>query len=187
MKLTDTRSPLNRWYGRLSSGKSVVVFGAAFLVSQAVIVSMLLQLGHSDPLILQLTFSRTVFMDILQKWGQPGIGIYKKHFFVDYPHAFIYASFLASVIGSLMAEQDREPAYIDLALFSLPYGAGLCDLAENTLHLILISNPAAVSGTLVKISATMAWTKWGLAGISIMAIIFLVLKKTMSREERRSR
>jgi hypothetical protein len=185
VKLTDTRNPLNRWYGRIASGKSVVVFCAAFLVSQAVVVSMLLRLGHSDPLILQLTFSRTVFMDILQKWGQPGMGIYKKHFFVDYPHAFIYASFLASLIAYLSAEQDREPVQLHLVLFPLPYVAGLCDLAENTLHLILISNPAAVSGTLVKISATMAWTKWGLAGISMMAIIFLVLKKTTSREERR--
>ncbi|HID29765.1 MAG TPA: hypothetical protein EYP19_07135 [Desulfobacterales bacterium] len=49
-------------------------------------------------------------MDILQKWGQPGIGIYKKHFFVDYPHAFIYASFLGSVIGYLTTEQNRKPA-----------------------------------------------------------------------------
>jgi hypothetical protein len=123
-------------------------------------------------------------MEILQKWGQPGIGIYKKHFFVDYPHAFIYATFLANLIGYLTAEQDREPAAVHLALFSLPYVAGLCDLAENTLHLILISNPIVVSGRFVKISATMAWTKWGLAGISIMAIIFLVLKKTMSREQK---
>jgi len=110
VKLTDSRNSLNRWYGNLSSGKCVVVFCAAFLVSQAVIVSMLLQLGHSDPLVLQLTFSNTVFMDILQKWGQPGIGIYKKHFFVDYPHAFIYASFLGSVIGYLTTEQNRKPA-----------------------------------------------------------------------------
>lgn len=185
MKLTDKSNPINRWYIRLSSGKSVLMFCAVFLVSQAIIVSMLLQLGHIDPLILQLTFSKTVFMDILHKWGQPGIGIYKKHFFVDYPHAFVYASLLASVIGYLMAEQDREPASVHLALFSLPYIAGMCDLAENTLHLILISNPVAVSGTLVNISATMAWTKWGLAGMSIMTIIFLVLKKTISREERR--
>ena len=185
MKPTDTRNLLNRWYRRLSSGKSVLMFCAAFLVSQAIIISMLLQLGHNDPLILQLTFSKTVFMDILHKWGQPDIGIYKKHFFVDYPHAFVYASLLASVIGYLLAEQDREPASIHLALFSLPYIAGMCDLAENTLHLILISNPVAVSGTLVKISATMAWSKWGLAGMSIMTIIFLVHKKTMSREERR--
>ena len=160
------------------------MFCTVFLVSQAIIVSMLLQLGHNDPLILQLTFSRTVFMDILHKWGQPSIGIYKKHFIVDYPHAFIYASLLASVIGYLMVEQDREPASVHLALISLPYMAGMCDLAENTLHLILISNPVAVSGTLVKISATMTWTKWGLAGMSIITIIFLVLKKTMLREER---
>ena len=33
MKLTDTRSPLNRWYGMLCSGKSVVVLCGAFLVS----------------------------------------------------------------------------------------------------------------------------------------------------------
>lgn len=148
--------------------------------------TILLQLGHSDPLILQLTFSRTVFMDILQKWGQTGIGIYKNHFFVDYPHAFIYTGFLASLIAYLTEEQNKEPAHGHLLLFSLPYVAGLCDLVENTLHLILIRNPVAVPGTLVKISATMTWTKWGLAGISIMAILFLVLKKTMSREEKRS-
>jgi hypothetical protein len=164
----------------------VVVFCAAFLVSQAIVVAMLLQLDHSDPLILQLTFSKTVFMDVLQKWGQTGIGIYKKHFFVDYPHAFIYAGFLASLIAFLTVEQDRQPAHVHLVLFSLPYVAGLCDLAENTLHLILIRNPVAVPGTLVKISATMTWTKWGLAGISIMAIVFLVFKKTVWREERRS-
>jgi hypothetical protein len=186
VKLTDTRNPLNRWYGRLASGKAVVVFCVAFLISQGIIVSILLQLGHSDPLILQLTFSRTVFMDILQKWGQTGIGIYKKHFFVDYPHAFIYTGFLASLIAYLTEEQNKEPARGHLLLFSLPYVAGLCDLAENTLHLILIRNPVAVPGTLVKISATVTWTKWGLAGISIMAIVFLVLKKTVSRKERRS-
>jgi hypothetical protein len=161
------------------------MFCTVFLVSQAIIISILLQLGHNDPLLLQLTFSKTVFMDILQKWGQPGLGIYKKHFFVDYPHAFVYASLLASVIGYLMAEQDKEPASIQLALFSLPYMAGMCDLTENTLHLILISNPVAVSGALVKISATMAWTKWGLAGMSILTIISLVIKKTVSRKERR--
>ena len=182
----DTSKRINLWYRRLASGKAVVVFFAAFLVNQAIIVSMLLQLGHNDPLILQLTFSKTVFIDILQKWGQPGVGIYKKHFFVDYPHALIYASFLASVIAYLTAEQNREPAHFHLTLFSLPYVAGLCDLVENTLHLILISNPVSVPETLVKISATMTWTKWGFAGVSIMAIIFLVLKKTMSPGRRRS-
>lgn len=186
MKLTDTGNPLSRWYGRLASGKAVVVFFATFLVSQAIIVSMLLQLDHGDPLTFQLTFSRTVFMDILQKWGQTGIETYKRHFFVDYPHAFIYAGLLASVIAYLTAEQDRRPAQVHLLLFSVPYAAGLCDLAENTLHLILISKPVGVPATLVKISATMTWTKWGLAGISIMAIVCLVLKKTMSRQERPS-
>ena len=170
----------------LASGEAVVLFCGAFLVSQAIVVSMLLQLDHSDPLMLQLTFSRKVFMDILQKWGQTGIGIYKKHFLVDYPHAFVYAGFLASVIAYLTAQQDRKPAHVHLLLFSLPYVAGLCDLAENTLHLILIRNPVAVPGTLVKISATMAWTKWGLSGISIMAIVSLVFKKIVSRKERRS-
>lgn len=186
MKLTATRNPLNRWYGRLASGKALVVFCGAFLLSQAIVVSMLFQLDHSDPLILQLTFSRTVFMDILQKWGQTGIGIYKKHFLVDYPHVFIYAGFLASVIAYLTAEPDREPAQVHLLLFSLPYVAGLCDLTENTLHLIQIRNPVAVPGILVKISATMTWTKWGLVGISIMAIVFLVVKRTMFRKERLS-
>lgn len=160
----------------------MVVFFAAFLVSQAIIVSILLQLGHSDPLVLQLTFSRTVFVDILQKWGQTGIGIYKNHFYVDYPHAFIYAGFLSSLIAYLSAGQDREPVQVHLVLFSLPYVAGLCDLTENTLHLILLANPFAVPDTMVKISATITWMKWGLAGMSVMVILFFLFKKTLSRE-----
>jgi len=176
MNLNSSHAFFERWYQKLSSGKVVVVSGIIYIISQAFILAILSCLGH-DPLTLQTTFSKTVFTGILEKWGQSGLHIYKTHFYVDFVHAFIYAVFLSSWIAYLTVKPGKKPAPLHLVLWALPFIAGLCDVIENIFHLVLISNPADISGTLIKVSAAFANTKWGLARISLVAIVFYALRR----------
>ncbi len=175
---------IQRFYERLGSGRIVLVFGLLYAFNQALIGTILSPLGHGDVLTLQLTFNPQTFSNILEHWGPEGIRTYLLHFLPDYIHGPIYAVFLSSAMARLTKDRHPPASRFVISLFLLPFIAGLCDMAENTLHLIMIGRPALISSGLVSLSAACTWIKWILAAVSLLAILFFIIRKVTTHENR---
>ena len=164
-------------YQKLASIKIVAASGVAYVLSQAAIGYLLLPVGHTDVLRLQLTLSSRTFIEILNQWGDPSITTYINHFYLDYFHAVIYALFLSSAIAFLISRTGKRATLFNLGLFVSPWIAALCDMTENTIHLYLIRNPQAIESGLVIISGIGTWIKWSLAAISIVVILVMLINR----------
>lgn len=160
---------------KMSSGRILIVSAILYCISQTIIAVILHPL-EMDPLIFQITFSKSVFLEILEKWGPAGLEIFKKHYYVDFVHPFIYATFLSSSIAYVTVQLYEKPASLHRVFFSLPIIAGILDLFENVFQLIAISDPAGVSEYLIICIGAVSNTKWSLAGISILIIIYYGLR-----------
>ena len=176
MRKNGLSNVINKFYKKHAYISIVIFFGVIYLINQAVILTILSPLKH-EPLLLQLTFSKSVFSDIIIKWGEQDLLIYRSHYYFDFPHAIIYAIFLSSTIAYLTYKTDKITPPVHIILFMLPYFAGFCDIIENTIHLIVIQKIYDSSELLIILSAAMATTKWVLAGISILAIIYFLIQK----------
>lgn len=166
-----------RWYRTLANWKLVLVTGVLYFLSQILIGHILERIGPADVLALQTTFSAHRFLEILGQWGERGVSVYMSHFTLDFIHPVWYALFLSSFMAWLTARPEKEPSRGMLILFFLPYVAGACDLIENTIHVLLLRRVVPVSEAPVFFSALCANTKWLLAGISVIAVLALGVKR----------
>ena len=171
---------LNKLYHTLA--KKYVVW-ISFLASLLIII-LFVFLDHAgrpqdtpSPLVLQLTFSKDVFLSILNQWGEDGIKTYKTILVFDYLFPLFYSLFLASCLARLTI--NRNPAWrkFYLFLFTLPFISALLDWCENTFHFILLRDMSQISQTLVTISAISAYTKWSLGIFSFLLVYFFWWKK----------
>ncbi len=171
---------------KLSGGRISIVSAIVYTISQAIILVILHPLDI-DPLIFQTTFSKTVFLEILEKWGAPGLEIFMRHYYVDFLHPFIYAILLSSTIAYLTTQLYEKPSHAQTVFFTLPFIAGACDVFENILQLIAISDPVNVSENVIVLVGTLSNTKWSLAGLSIIVICYYgvkLLKKNLAADLR---
>jgi hypothetical protein len=83
-------SRLENFYNRLARGRIVLIFGIFYVLNQAALLAMFSRQG-SDPLILQITLSKGVFMDVLTRWGADGVTRYLSHFCLDGYHPILYS------------------------------------------------------------------------------------------------
>jgi len=180
MSESTSQNFLERMYKKMGVARTVVIFGLLFIISQLSIAMIISSLGPENMLTLQTTFSKEVFKDILEKWGSEGIQTYKKHFYIDFFHPFIYGIFLSSFFAFLTAGLRKKSLKLYLVVFLLPLIAGLCDIIENTLHLILLSNIDNLSEIMIWISAAFCNLKWLLAFLSTGIILFIILLRVKS-------
>lgn len=149
-----------------SSSKTVVVLAAvAFALSQAYLIGLV---HHLRPNLveLQLTFSPDRYWEILGLWGEAGRQAYRAHFAYDFMHIGIFSAF-----GYLLARRGglfgpAEPALARRAALMLP-AAGLFDLGENLLQLMLLSGPTGADSIAIPLSALCSGAKWGLVGMFV--------------------
>lgn len=168
---------------KLSTGRISVVSAIAYAISQSIILIILHPLDI-DPLIFQTTFSKVVFLEILEKWGAGGLEIFMRHYYVDFVHPFIYAILLSSTIAYVTTQLYEKPSRTHIVFFTLPFIAGVCDILENIFHLIAISDPVNVSENVIVLVGTLSNTKWSLAGITIIAICYYALKLLRKKRDR---
>lgn len=151
----------------------------AFAVSQANLARLLAPL---DPSLfaLQLAFTPDAFWRVVDAWGPAGVAAYRAHFPYDFLHPFLYGVFgyLTATRTSLLPR--RTPALGRAARCALPV-AGLCDLAENALHLHLLALVPGAGGGLVTLSGTYSLIKWSLAATFALALGWGVLRHGIAR------
>ena len=169
-------------YEKLASRKIAVIFGILYLINQAIIYSILSQLG-TDALKLQLTFSSQVFAEILAKWGDAGIKLYVSHFYFDYPHVILYSVCLASGFANLTHQKGEAPSSFVFFAFVLPFVAAILDALENTFHLIMIFHRAYLTPALVAVSGTCTNLKWLSAFVSVLFVVYFGLRKIPDRNK----
>ena len=182
-EITPHVSKLESFYSRLARGRIVLIFGVFYVLNQAALMAMFSRQG-TDPLILQITMSKDVFMDVLTRWGADGVTRYLTHFCLDGYHPILYSVFLASAIALLSKRPGLPPSGSIKIFFVLPFIAGLCDVIENILHILMLTGFMDITGASVAISGSITNTKWFLAFVSIIAICVLGVKKLASKKER---
>jgi len=145
---------------KLSSRTKVILATSAFALSQAHLISLLHSL-RPTLIELQLTFAPDRYWEILKLWGEAGRAAYHDHFSADFMHIGIFSLFgyLLAHHASLFDPDERKKAW-RLAMM-LPV-AGVFDLGENLLQLMLLSGPTGADSTAIPLSAACSTAKWAL-------------------------
>lgn len=174
-------SGLERFYARLANGRVVLIFGILYVLNQAALGAMFSRLG-TDPLILQITMSKSVFTDVLNRWGADGVTTYLEHFCLDIYHPILYSVFLASAIAALAKKPGAGLSGSLKILFVLPFIAALCDEIENFMHIFMLTGFLDITDASVAISGAITNTKWLLAFVSLAAVCVMGVKKLVLKK-----
>ncbi len=166
---------LNTFRYRFAHTRLIVFFGLLYAVSQ---IALGIMIHHLDTLLFlkaQTTFSVDLLKGLLIRWDQAGLmPHYRHHFYLDFFHPFWYAMFLAAFLAKAMNLNHLSDKFTPLLL--IPMVAGIMDLVENCFHVLYISDIAAITSWQVVVSALAANVKWGLAGLSVAGIVFLLVR-----------
>ncbi len=167
--------PLSVIRQKLSNPRLAILFGCLFLVSQLVIVYITIPLGSDKLLQLQTTFSVATFQEILAEWRAYDIlYLYYQHYYLDlFLHPLFYSVFLGTVLALSMDFAKIEAKYNFVLFF--PFVAGMCDVLENGMHLLLLANAEFINAFTVGLSACFANSKWLLCGVCIVLVVYFSL------------
>ena len=131
---------------------------------------------------LQLAFTTENFQAVLDQWGEAGIALFQQTMWLDYLFPIAYAVFLGSAVARLTIRKDEAPSRrLPLSLTIMPFVAALCDYTENTLHLIILANPADLSAPLVLLASVAAAIKWLLIVVVFWGIIYFLASRLRGR------
>lgn len=157
----------------LTNTKLIVALGVAYLVSQAVIASILHELDPPTVLRLQTTFSVEVFRSILAQWSDAGlIDTYWSHYRLDFLHPFLYSALLAALLARALDTNGLGPRYDRVLL--IPFVAGALDVVENLSHVVMLWDQTRIAQPLVAVSGLAANLKWlgALGSLSAAMVLF---------------
>jgi len=167
----------------LASWPLIIVFGAAYFLSQAAIGVLVQPLGP-EMLGVQTTLSAERVRAIFAGWDAAGlVDVYAAHYRYDMVHPLWYGVFLAALLAKGF-DANRVSASRNVLLL-LPFVAAGCDVLENLIHLTFIANRANITPAAVLIGNGAALTKWAIAGGSVVAVVALALNALRRREDPR--
>lgn len=176
LSLADLRSVLGRrWL--------IVVFGAAYVISQVTILIILVPLGHDMARLQILGASAETCLEIYRGWEAAGVmPAYRAHFVLDDVHWVWYAALMTTLLCRLF-DRHRVAKRYDWFLV-LPLAAGLCDWYENHLQHVFLSTAdySMVVDPLPLLSTLASISKWSLAGACVVVITRLLLKPAKGDE-----
>jgi len=180
MSLNNLRQQLGRpWI--------IVLFGFAYLVSQATILVVLGPVEHSM-LKLQLTgFSVADYVTVFSAWEASGdMAYYRAHFVLDDVH-WIWYSVLFTALLSWLFDRSEIPSSRNWFLL-LPLASGLLDWYENRLQHVFLSSTdlATIVDPLPLYSTVASDLKWLLVLTYIGATIVLAARLKINSGRRDS-
>lgn len=169
---------------KLGNPRLAILFGCLFLVSQLVIGYIISPLDSSKLIQLQTTFSVATFQAIIAEWRAYDIlYLFFRHQYLDlFLHPIFYSVFLGTLLSLSMDFSNIEDKY-NFVLF-LPFAAGICDVLENSMHLLLLTHSEFINNFTVKLSACFANSKWILCGVCILLVLFWVLNGWWKKKNR---
>jgi hypothetical protein len=172
---------LDRFKNYIGSLKIIIFSGIIYFISQAIIIFIFENVGSEYVLKLQTTLSADYFRETMEYFKKTGImEYYIMHYYFDFLHPIWYSVFLSASLSWLFISLHILKKYNWFIL--IPFIAGFCDLLENTIHSILITNFDLITPLPVAVSGIVSIVKWSLAGISLIAIILLFLRLKVKRD-----
>lgn len=164
---------------KLSNPWLILIFGLVSLMSQLVIALVLEKIGIKTLLLLQISvFSADEYIQIFNQWTQQGLmPFYQAHFIFDNIHWLWYSLFLSTLLAASLEKANIAPRF-DFVL-AIPFVAGICDVFENRIQLVFLSNPNFLSiiDPLPLLSTCASLTKWILAIITFALIAYFQIKR----------
>lgn len=159
----------------------VLVFGTICMVSQGIIGAMVAPIGALQLVSLQVTAATAAdYLTTFGQWQEAGlIPFYRAHLIFDGIHWLWYVITLAALLAlALKRAGAGERASF---LLAIPVLAGMCDLLENTLQQVFLSDAAfaTVVDPLPAISTTASIVKWSLVLMSLV----LILRFSLARRD----
>lgn len=130
---------------------------------------------------LQLSFKKSVGLEIVNSWGDKGVDNFRQWIIADYVYAFTYAWFFSSLILFLSAKIKSEVSGRDRWFVSLAFISGVLDLVENSMEFAFVSNPYRFSDALFFLHSVVALLKWIAVSVVVAYILFLWKKITFDQ------
>jgi len=176
---------LNNYRNKVGATRFVLLYGLIYVISQAAIAAIIQPLNPLLFLKAQITFSKDVYLSILQGWARSGLIMrYFQHFYLDFFHPIFYGVFLSAFMAKAMNLNKMSERWNLMLL--VPFIAGVMDVIENCFHLRFLTDVNTITRTKVFMSAFASNTKWALAGISLLIALVLFLKYLVSPKKGKS-
>ena len=156
----------------LGRKRLLVVFGVLTLASQAIILTILRDLGLLQFARAQTTFTKATYLTLAHQWESAQLlPQYQLHFYFDFLHPIWYSCLLAGFIAKGLDRRGISDRWSWLLL--MPFLAGLMDLVENCFHVRFIADLGAITQPMITMSALASNLKWGLFGLSLALTFWL--------------
>jgi len=169
---------IKRLYERAADTR-IVLFSAIITLLLTIILMILnsraIPSGSPGIIALQLAFTKSTFVSIINQWGIAGVTHFLNTIWIDYIYPVAYAIFFSSFIARLTIKLDKSPTKFHI-IFVLPFIAGFLDWCENTLHIILLSNVNNISGIMIFTASIFALIKWLIVIFSVLIILYYIFK-----------
>ncbi len=168
---------------KLANSRLFFIFGCLFLASQLLIAYIISPLDGARLVQLQTTFSVTTFQQIIADWESQNLlrFFYQHQIFDLFLHPVWYSIFLGAGLALSMNAAKIAEKYN--AVLILPFIAGICDVLENSMHLILITYPDFINTFTVRLSACFASGKWFLVIVCGLIILYWGIKGKLIKQK----
>ena len=118
---------------------------------------------------LELAFTKSAFMDIVNRCGEKGVRSLIILNWIDYLFIVGYIGFLANLLGALVKGLERGRA---LTLFGIPIMAGVLGFIANSIFLTQLANPEGASGAAIFLGSAAAAVKLTLTAITVLLVVY---------------
>lgn len=157
----------------------IVLFGLAYLASQATILIIVAPLGSALAELQCFGFSAEKYLAVFRHWDATGaMAAYRAHFVLDDVHWVWYSAFFTVLLCRLF-ERHRVSHRFDWLLI-LPLASGLLDWYENQLQHVFLSSSdySTIVDPLPLMSTLASDSKWMLAAGYILLSVVLLARRS---------
>ncbi|MDI9914711.1 hypothetical protein [Rhodococcus sp. IEGM 1379] len=146
---------------RISNQRSMAVWSATFVLSQANIVRLL---GPAAPRVLevQTAFSARRYHEVLARMDDAETARFRSHYFPDFVHPAVYAMALRAGAQRLGEHVPLSPV-TQKALAVAPVLSAVGDYIENIVGLHLLDHRDHITDGAVRVTSAVSIAKWVLA------------------------
>lgn len=137
---------------------------------------------------LQLSFTKESFLRVLSLWGEYGTDLFLKTIWIDYIYPVVYSFLISGALAITefkLSQSGTVFSPFSRNIYLLPFFAAAFDMAENSLHIYIISGKF-FSENLIFTASIAASVKWLIIIISLAVFMkrYFAFRKIMKGQAR---